>query len=1200
MKQALRLLLTAAAISFVCAGAWSQAIFSTITGIVTDTTGAVVPGAQVTFRNADSGDTRQTTTDQQGYYTFASVPVGTYNLTVNHAGFEAFQESGIGVGGGETKSFNVSLKVGNATETVDVSAIGDVLTPVDTGEKTITLSTQQLENYVQTGSNAAEYLKIMPGFGVSNGVSNESSYSGQTIGINASGNAGSQSPLSGAFAYNGLPGNTLDIVSDGAHVSDPGCNCDTPVNPNSDFLQEFRVLASDFSAEDQKGPMVVTSVTKAGGSQFHGSAFFTARNYHLNSNDAYNNFLGAARSPNVYYYPGVDIGGPVLLPHVGFNKDRSKLFFFAGFEYFYQALSDANAQTATVPTTAMINGNFSPASLAALGTKTASGGPPGTVPASWPNGQMPANLIDPSMQALMRLYPQPNANPNATGGFNYVQNILFNQNDTQFVVRGDYDISDNTKVWARYNWQTEVQPFPLSVWATYIDQVPYPTPVSGKNSSQSIAATVTHVFNSSLTSETVFAYTLVKFANVFSNPSKVNPSSVGYNDPTLFEHTTPTGQIPNFGGVAKTPSEAAIIINQGGFYVGGSNGLFAFKYLPSGSETLTKVWRTHTFAAGVFYEWIRNSQPDSNPSNGTSQFYPPQNPTFTYGDAYADMLSGNLSSYQEYNFNRLFEESYWTLEGFAQDSWKVKPRLTLNYGLRFTHFEPWIDDVGFGFAVFKPSQYSSANNGACAIGPTFCGFSWHSRDPSVPLGGFPTRSLFYQPRVGVAYDFHGNGSLVLRGGWGLFYYHLSQFTAGLDTSSGETGVTLTPSTIGPNSSTPARLLASRLNTASFAAVPATPEAVSDTDDKQPYTEDYNVTLEQRTPWSGLLSLAYVGNVSRDLPSVGGYGSNLNLVPLGAMLGASNPGLANPNVYRPYLGYSQLDTIVNNLYSNYNALQATWAHQSKTNTINLNYTWGKAMGIVGVGTNLASYGAELNPFNLRANYGIMPTSRSQLFSAAYTWNLPSPIKGNRFAGGALNGWELSGLTGLQSGANLTGNAGNYDFNLNLNGAVIPGSVSKANPAGIPINDQSILGTPDIGATPNATLTPYVTCNPKSNLAPHQFINPHCFAAPTIPGVGGPAVLPTFTGPAYFASDLGVFKNFQIGSRESQKLQLRVQAQNFLNHPLYSFPNTNNLTLNFTQATLGGPITLSPTSAADFGVTQNKQGNRIVEFSAKYFF
>ena len=132
----------------------------------------------------------------------------------------------------------------------------------------------------------------MPGFGIQNGTSNAANYNGQTIGINANGDAGSQSPLNNAYSYNGLPSNTLDITADGAHVSDPGCNCDTPVNPNSDMISEIQVKMSNFSAENQKGPAVITSVAKSGGKDFHGSGFFYARNYAMNANDALFNASG--------------------------------------------------------------------------------------------------------------------------------------------------------------------------------------------------------------------------------------------------------------------------------------------------------------------------------------------------------------------------------------------------------------------------------------------------------------------------------------------------------------------------------------------------------------------------------------------------------------------------------------------------------------------------------------------------------------------------------------------------------------------------------------------------------------------------------------------------------------------------------------------------------------------------------------------
>jgi hypothetical protein len=219
----------------------------------------------------------------------------------------------------------------------------------------------------------------------------------------------------------------------------------------------------------------------------------------------------------------------------------------------------------------------------------------------------------------------------------------------------------------------------------------------------------------------------------------------------------------------------------------------------------------------------------------------------------------------------------------------------------------------------------------------------------------------------------------------------------------------------------------------------------------------------------------------------------------------------------------------------------------------------------------------------------------------------------FLAGATAGWQISGVTQLQSGANLTF-AGGYNSSTNFNmqlsctnpagvnpgdptscetlqnkNAIIPGSFSAANPHGVAINNQSILGT-------NAVqLNPIVTCNPRSGLDSHQFVNPNCFAAPTAVGVNGPTLLPVVYGPAYFNSDLGIFKNFNV--TESKTLQFRVQAYNFLNHPLWSFPDAGNLSLKFSQ----DPTTQQFTQTnANFGRTTVKQGGRVVEFAVKFSF
>jgi hypothetical protein len=243
-------------------------------------------------------------------------------------------------------------------------------------------------------------------------------------------------------------------------------------------------------------------------------------------------------------------------------------------------------------------------------------------------------------------------------------------------------------------------------------------------------------------------------------------------------------------------------------------------------------------------------------------------------------------------------------------------------------------------------------------------------------------------------------------------------------------------------------------------------------------------------------------------------------------------------------------------------------------IAFNYTYSKALGLVGG-----------NQLDLSQDYGAEPFDRRHLLNAAYSIELPKMAHNNKALEGAVNGWQISGITSVQSGVNLTGNSngGNFNAGGNISGLKTTG--------GWNISAQSINGTDQI------QLMPMLTCDPRKNLGPNQWLNGSCFSIPTVAGKNGPTVLPEFFGPWFWTSDLSLFKNFQMGERK--KFQFRFSGYNFMNHPLWSFSGTgvgsSDLNLNFGPQGTGQTQTNS-----GFGVTPIKIGNRIIQLSLKYYF
>jgi hypothetical protein len=908
------------------------------------------------------------------------------------------------------------------------------------------------------------------------------------------------------------------------------------------MIQEFKVMTSNFSAENSKGPVVLNSIAKSGGRDYHGEAYLYARHYSMNSQDFENNKLGLPKPENKYYFPGAQIGGPVLIPGTNFNKNRDKLFFFTAFEYYKQTL-DTGLVTSNVPSAAERIGDFS-GDLASLQSAATGGNTAAQAfVKNYPTGVIPAGSVDPSGKGLAALYPLPNANPAVTQGFNFAKQYNVNQNSYQSLSRIDYSISDNTKLFVRYNLQNELQQFPIGLWWRNTGQVPYPTPIDAHNTSQSVSASLTHVFNPTLTNEAVVGYTYINFPNSFEDAKKVDRTALGIPFTGIYHNGV--AQIPS---VTSWGAGIGAIFNPGGFEKGNGT-LFATKYLPSFSDTLTKVAGTHTLKFGYYWEHVINNQPANNYTNGLIIEAPWAGGST--GNTYADLLLGNAAQYQESNKNPLHNEGYTIHEAFVQDSWKATRRLTLELGLRASHLGNWYDRGGVGFAVYAPSTYTNT-----PTAPTnYDGILWHAKDSSIPLSGYNQKSLFWAPRFGLAYDVFGTGKTVVRGGWGAFRYHTPQFTNGLDVGYGVL-----------NYNQGSLLSFSQLQQLSGASATTGRQSLSALDrnsSEQPLTYSWSFTISQRTFGHSLFEASYVGNSSQYLPDSGGTFNNVNAVPYGTFLGNGNVSSDAYDAARPLINYQDLNVARNNLYANYHSLQLSWVRQSGRWNYQVNYTFGKALGITG----------NANQLNINDNYGPTANDRRHTFNAAYSYEVPNLVRGDSKALRVLgNGWQISGITQFSTGQNLEQN-GNQSFNLQ-SGDYLPNFSSTY-----------------INGTNSVALHPLLTCDPSKNLKANQYINGDCFAAPS-PGHNGPTVLPEVFGPSFIDSDLSLFKNVQFS--ESRRLQLRVSAYNFLNHPLNSFidQGANNLTL---QLGANGK-----NENKNFGYTSDKYGHRTIQLAVKFYF
>jgi len=1233
-------------------GAAAQGTTASLGGTVIDASGAVIPQASVELKNITSGDLRSTQTNGSGVFSFSAIPSGDYTLDVKATGFNTFEQTGIHLDPGDDRSVHeVKLSIGATENVVVTSAVGNL--NVDSGELSNTISSEEIQHLSVEGRDVTELLKILPGMAINNGTNTDNRSYDPSI-VNFTG-------ALGAYSGNGTPQNATSLLSDGTDITDPGSYGIAIQNVNYDQVAEVKVQTGSFTADTARGPVVINAIGKSGGDKFHGALYTYARTSQLNSVDWLANYTAQGKPPDRDVYPGATLGGPVLIPGTNFNHSR-KLTFFAGAEDYAQrnvyAYGSANTAIlgAIVPTAGMRNGDFSEQQLAEYlgpyynpikpgGQCNGTYGNVCAVPQTGPAGQALVNgnigpYIDPEMKLIINAMPLPNLTGSArTGADNYITTNLVNNNQWQARARVDYALSDRNKFFAAYSIEKGIGYEPNGIYS-YIPSVTFgnvDAPGGGEMSnigSHVASMNFTTVVSPSLTNE--FYAAAAYFSQRFRarNPAAdsklpaVQASGNSYEG--LFNNGSTAlisvGDYGNDGLPFNTPFDSTF----GGYY--------ANKQIRTAGDNVTKLLGKHTLRAGVFYQWDSNPQSQQQNTNGSvSDYYLPasfSDPILgtvyntdgngISGNYLANQEEGHFFGFSQVSFQTFLNIYFWNFSGYVQDHWRVSPHFSLDLGIRLEHFTPWTDAHGVGIAVFDKADYAATADAASAgTSGHEPGIVFHRQNPSVPLGGVSLQPVWPDPRIGFAWDPYGRGVTQLRGGAGIYRQHDSynDVQNPLDTATGQINYSFccfgTLATVHGYQGV-------ATGSATTFAKDQSVSALLKGDDQQPVIYTYNLAWDQQLPHKVVFEIAYAGNHSQHLLDTFNP-QNINALPVGSLYkpqpdsrpdtsstagmvfplftpagaATSNTSLTNlsqavTDSFRPYPLYNAVNAQAHTAYANYNGLQTQISAAGRYGRVGVNYTWSKALGAVAGG----------DPTNLRNDYNLVNYSRKHIFNATYT-----VVSGNYFKsralGVAVNGWELSGYVGVQSGPNMPAVYGN---NLGLGGtltfptgavAYLPGeapSTCTTSPCTLGVGSTAFLGTPDVN------LQPTLRSEPQGH-GSRQYAKADAFGLPTL-GSNGVYHLGYLPGPGFFDADLAATKQFKV--TDSSNLAFRFAAFNFLNHPNISFDGLDPTAfkLDYTQTVSGGNVNSAVTNAVNdnvnFGTAKFAAGRRIVEMSFRYTF
>ncbi len=1136
----------------------AQQYSGTITGTVTDPSGAAVAGAEVKVINSGMGVTLMTTTSEQGVYSFAQLQVGTYEIHIKHASFKEFIAKNVEVHVSSTTEINAKLDLGAATEMVTVEA-SDVQVQTTSAQVGEVVEGTQVRELPLNGENFMGLVTLSPG------VSTANSFNSRDKGLTGGAD----------FSVNGNPYNYNLFLVDGVNNNDVGSGRTILVYPSVDAIAEFKMIRNSYGPEyGQAAGSIISITTRGGENQFHGGLFYSGRNDKLDANDWFSNFNGNGKAELRRNDYGYHIAGPIKKDKlwVWWNQEWNK-------EVRGQSVSSC------VPTANEIAGNytfgvpnaeFTGGSAPIRNDASPSGNKAGQLPVDNCGGVLPSKWVDSTpgatvgtyslqstIPAAMQMsgnafginpalvdktgqlvasswYPAPNV-PFANG-----HNWVFSENQrpdwSEWNVRGDYDLTKKHRItfrWTKDSW-TSPAPNPGLFWGDSI----YPAINSDwSQPSKSVMAKLTSQIGNSMVNDFEFGYGNNAIITTLTSQSVPLVKAVNAAVPSAWPGSIKNGPaMPGF--------------NAGGWGGLGYGGQEMWTIAPYANhedlyavqDNISKVQGNHLWKLGAYYSTnakIENNnggtdQPSFDPADGGLNRCPSSNPTCTTnngqpigvptGNPLANVqIPGQVYVTNENSINQVARVLWHDFEWYVGDTWKLRRNVTVSYGFRWSFLrEPYSSNnqwASWSLANYDPTRPAGdACNGLIIVPGTHpcqdAVTKLNALGVSLPLSNGtpgPNAALVNNnnhniaPRIGIAWDVKGDGKTAVRLGLGQFF---QREPVGLD----EKQAFNAPFVINAQD---VRTIGSPAPLASPAVSPC---CSKDPRGVVPNSWQWNLSVEREFARNMAFNVGYVGNAGIHLTS----GIDLNAVPKADWATSAFLNGSAQNALRPAGNFGQILQFARNGHASYHSLQALYRwRMGNFSQFQAAYTYSHSIANVDLDNSSGSVNAQAttDQSNGRLDKGNTNINRPNIFVANEVFYLPKLANKSGVMQSTLGGWELNSIITVTSGASLT------VFSNGAGDAVSSGSLNSLLGSGFNSNNRPLVTS--------------VGCN--AGESGRQILNPAAFtftgfALGTTPG--NMESRGFCHGPAYRNVDVQLAKNWNF--KERYRVKFSMDFFNMLNH------------------------------------------------------